>query len=89
MKYPLAAILLLCSFLLADTAQAETWHFALIGDTPYNDDERREFPKMLDDIAVQQPAFIIHAGDFKKVTHAAPTPCFSIAVRSSMPPGCL
>lgn len=66
MKYPLAAILLLCSFLLADTAQAETWHFALIGDTPYNDDERREFPKMLDDIAVQQPAFIIHAGDFKK-----------------------
>ena len=60
--------LLLSSLLAVPMAQAETWRFALIGDTPYSDYERRELPLMLDEIAAEHPAFIIHAGDFKKST---------------------
>lgn len=59
-------LLAVLSLLLAAAAHAETWRFALIGDTPYNDDERRALPQMLDTIATQQPAFIVHAGDIKK-----------------------
>jgi hypothetical protein len=66
LKRLLVALTLLSSLLLAATAHAETWRFALIGDTPYNDDERRMLPLMLDEIAAENPAFIIHAGDFKK-----------------------
>lgn len=46
-------------------AQAETWRFALIGDTPYSDYERAELPKMLSAIAEQHVEFIAHIGDFK------------------------
>lgn len=59
-------LLAVLSLLLAAAAHAETWRFALIGDTPYNDEERRALPQMLDTIAAQQPAFIVHAGDIKK-----------------------
>lgn len=59
----LFALLCLC---LACSAQAETWRFALIGDTPYSDYERRELPGMLDAISEELPEFIVHAGDFKK-----------------------
>lgn len=59
-------LLAVLSVLLAAAAHAETWQFALIGDTPYNHDERRALPQMLDTIAAQQPAFIVHAGDIKK-----------------------
>lgn len=58
-------LLLALGLLLSLLAQAESWHFAVIGDTPYSDDERREFPLMLGTIEEQHPAFIIHAGDFK------------------------
>ena len=59
--------LLIASFvLIAVAAHAETWRFALIGDTPYNDNERDTLPLMLDNIAAENSAFIIHAGDFKK-----------------------
>ncbi len=44
---------------------AETWHFALIGDTPYSDYERTELPRMLDDIANSRVDFVAHIGDFK------------------------
>jgi hypothetical protein len=47
------------------TAAAETWRFAAIGDTPYSDYERRELPRMLDDIAAEHASLIVHAGDFK------------------------
>lgn len=57
--------LALLSLLLAAAAHAETWRFAVIGDTPYNDYERRELPLMLGDITAENPAFIIHAGDIK------------------------
>jgi len=46
-------------------ASAETWRFALIGDTPYSDTERAELPKMLAAITEQQVAFVAHIGDFK------------------------
>lgn len=46
-------------------ANAETWRFALIGDTPYSERERAELPKMLSAIADSQVDFIAHIGDFK------------------------
>ena len=64
---PTALKLLAAAFglLLACTAAAETWRFAVIGDTPYSDYERRELPRMLDDIAAEHASLIVHAGDFK------------------------
>ncbi|MFZ2974487.1 MAG: hypothetical protein WA049_17795 [Ferribacterium limneticum] len=46
-------------------AQADVWHFALIGDTPYSNYERAELPKMLDAIANSQVEFVAHIGDIK------------------------
>jgi len=51
--------------LWATLAVAETWRFALIGDTPYSDHERAELPKMLDAIADSHVEFVAHIGDFK------------------------
>lgn len=45
--------------------RAETWRFALIGDTPYNDHERQELPKIIAAIGAENVDFVIHAGDFK------------------------
>jgi hypothetical protein len=64
MKRLLAALGVLIA-LVALSAQAETWRFVLIGDTPYSDYERRELPLMLEDIAAEHPDFIVHIGDFK------------------------
>jgi hypothetical protein len=61
----LLAALGLLGLLVALVAQAETWRFALIGDTPYSDYERRELPLMLENIAAEHPDFIVHAGDIK------------------------
>lgn len=46
-------------------ASAETWRFALIGDTPYSDYERAELPKMLETIADSPVQLVAHIGDFK------------------------
>lgn len=54
----------LCS-LPAGHANAETWRFTLIGDTPYSNYERRQFPAMLEAITDESPEFIVHVGDFK------------------------
>jgi len=51
--------------LWATLAGAETWRFALIGDTPYSDHERAELPKMLDAIADSHVDFVAHIGDIK------------------------
>lgn len=58
----------LCALLLLFglPATAETWRFALIGDTPYSERERAELPKMMTAIADNPVAFIAHIGDFKK-----------------------
>lgn len=61
MKRCLAALLLGWAAL----AGAETWRFALIGDTPYSDSERRELPRMLDAIAESHVDFVVHVGDIK------------------------
>ena len=58
----LAALFFAC---FAVAAEAETWRFALIGDTPYSDYERHELPRMLSAIADENVDFIIHAGDIK------------------------
>ena len=68
MTFNQAAIRLLLAVAMSCAAQlasAETWRFALIGDTPYSDTERAELPKMLAAITEQQVAFIAHIGDFK------------------------
>lgn len=46
-------------------ADAETWRFALIGDTPYSPHERAELPKMLSAIADHEVTAIVHVGDIK------------------------
>lgn len=61
MKRWLAALLLAWATL----AGAETWRFALIGDTPYSDAERAELPRMLEAIADSHVDFVAHVGDFK------------------------
>lgn len=49
----------------AAPGNAETWRFALIGDTPYSERERAELPRMLDAIAEHGVELIAHVGDFK------------------------
>jgi len=49
----------------AVSAEAESWRFALIGDTPYSSHERSELPKMLSAIADSQVDVITHIGDIK------------------------
>jgi len=39
--------------------------FAVLGDTPYNDAEEREFPLLIDRINAENVDFTIHVGDFK------------------------
>ena len=61
----ITALLLAIALLLAHPVGAETWRFAVIGDTPYNSYEARELGPMLEDIAAAHVSFIVHAGDFK------------------------
>jgi hypothetical protein len=61
MKNWLFALALACSAV----AHAETWRFALIGDVPYSDYERRELPRLLDSIAEHHVDFVAHIGDIK------------------------
>lgn len=55
----------LLGWLLLGSAHAETWRFVAIGDTPYSNYERRELPRMLEQIAAESPELIVHAGDIK------------------------
>ena len=57
------ALLGLCLCLASMAAQAENWRFALIGDTPYSDYERQQFPGMLQGITAEHVDFIAHVGD--------------------------
>lgn len=68
-----------CFWLLACSAiaHAETWRFALIGDTPYSDFERRELPAMLRSIAEESVDFIVHAGDIKHSNEACSDTLFN------------
>ncbi|WP_313953799.1 metallophosphoesterase family protein [Accumulibacter sp.] len=64
-KHVMAGLLLAMGLLLGGAADAESWRFAVIGDTPYSDYEERQLPRMLADIAAEYPDLVIHAGDFK------------------------
>lgn len=66
-----ATLLAAAALLFTGGVQAESWRFAVIGDTPYSAYEERELPRMLEDIAAEHPQLIIHAGDFK----ASTAPC--------------
>jgi hypothetical protein len=55
----------LCLAGMSMPAQAESWRFALIGDTPYSDYERQQFPGMLQGITAEHVDFIAHVGDIK------------------------
>lgn len=57
--------LLGCIFLLAWSLVARAWHFDIIGDTPYSAFERQHLPDLLNELAANDPAFIVHVGDIK------------------------
>lgn len=57
------AVLLLAGAL---AARAEPWSFAVIGDTPYSEYERRELPALLAAAAESGARFVLHAGDMKR-----------------------
>lgn len=61
MKTWLGLLLLLWSAL----AGAETWRFAIVGDTPYSDYERQQFPWMLEAISDANVDLVAHIGDIK------------------------
>lgn len=58
-------LFLLALACLIGTAQAETWRFALLGDTPYNAYEREALPGVISAIGDEHVDFILHVGDFK------------------------
>lgn len=50
----------------ASDLQAPVFHFALLGDAPYTDEEEGRFLELLKTLnADQSLAFVVHAGDFK------------------------
>ncbi len=58
----LAAALLLA---WASLAAADTWKFAVLGDTPYSDAEREQLPALLAAVAADGVELAIHVGDIK------------------------
>ena len=66
--WPRASALLWPSLLLAlccRLASAQPLPFGLFGDTPYSAWERAQLPGLMADMAAADPAFVVHAGDFK------------------------
>ncbi len=62
----LTAALLACALCLPRVASANAdFTFAAFGDTPYTDDEETRFVGMIAEINREQPAFVLHVGDFK------------------------
>ena len=49
----------------AQPPSPDRFTFAVLGDTPYNEGEEREFPLMIDRINQEKVEFSIHVGDFK------------------------
>lgn len=74
---------------LSCSGNADTWRFALIGDTPYTNHERTQLPKMLSAIADSKIDVIIHIGDFKSGSSACSDEVFAdrfALFNSSHPP---
>ncbi|MEY2633121.1 MAG: hypothetical protein RIR00_1775 [Pseudomonadota bacterium] len=51
---------------LPGLATAESWQFAVIGDTPYSDYERQQLPLLLAALEQEPLQFVAHVGDIKK-----------------------
>ena len=63
----LCALLFLYSAAVAAGESKPVWQpveFALLGDMPYNADQREEFIRLMDELNAADLAFVIHAGDF-------------------------
>jgi hypothetical protein len=77
MNRSLPALALLLALLLALTGCAtqppspDRFTFAVLGDTPYNDGEEREFPLLIERINKADVDFVIHVGDFKGGGHCS------------------
>jgi hypothetical protein len=61
---PLVLWLLALGVACAQGAAAD-FTFATLGDTPYSDEEEKQFIGMIAEINRAQPAFVLHVGDFK------------------------
>jgi hypothetical protein len=60
------SVLTAAALLLATVvAHADSWRFAIIGDTPYSAAERKALPGMLEAIADANSEFVVHIGDIK------------------------
>lgn len=57
---------IVCLLWLASLAQADTWSFAVLGDTPYSSWERQALPGLLEAIDQSGVRFTAHVGDFKR-----------------------
>ncbi len=70
-------------------AHAETWHFGLIGDLPYNERQRAELPLMLQEINDSRVSFIAHIGDIKNGRDRCDDPLYqdrlTVFMRSAAP----
>lgn len=62
---------------LQATARAESFEFAVIGDTPYTEAQREQFPRMMDALNQLELAFVAHIGDFKDGVSACSDALFS------------
>ncbi len=58
-------LLLLVAACATRVPDPEAFSFAVLGDTPYNDAEEREFLAMIGRINREPLAFVVHVGDFK------------------------
>ena len=66
--WPRARPLVCAALLLAlgcRLALAQPLPFGLFGDTPYSAGERAQLPGLMADMALADPAFVVHTGDFK------------------------
>lgn len=61
----ISRLLMIASLLAAASAARAGFTFAALGDTPYSEDEEARFVGMIAEINHEQPAFVVHAGDFK------------------------
>ena len=69
-----AAALSLCLLVSACATRAPgpaAFSFAVLGDTPYNDAEERQFLAMIGRINREPLAFVVHVGDFKGGGHCS------------------
>lgn len=78
----LKPILLIIFLFITQTAHA-AFHFMVVGDAPYDDVGRQQFPKLIQKINQDKPEFVLHVGDFKG-SHEPCSPTIFKEARSLM-----